>query len=503
MAPASPRVFLDMATHALESGDTDAAIATLSATLAHTARPSAGAARILLTEAFMLRGDLGKATEALNQLTGEEVQALTGSWPSALARARGRLAFYRGEQATAIAWFEQAVALSGSDNRARGQAHLALAQSYRKAGDGDVLREHLTEAAIALHQAGDRRTLALLHSFTATVFGQTGWHDEATTAFDRAEGLARRAGANDVLAMVYSNQATLATLRQQLRQAQVLAERAVALEQRRRGGPGLARALANLGQIRLRLGDLSRAEQILRDALDARCAVQFHETTGAIFDSLAQLALLRGDYEGADEHLRAALAAFGAYGRNTGTWYSWSLRTIAARIAIRRGDATGAVAIADDLSRSPSTPPNEVLEAQLIGIEALLTAARVDEALARLRHAGQHLDPTAAPTRAAEFQRLMGLAQLHRGFPDVAERHLRASVAGFDQTGDRYQSAMSRWALARARRARGRAEDARYLLAEAEVTLEALGAVRDLDALRADAQLTPDVARQTTPLPRQ
>jgi len=215
------------------------------------------------------------------------------------------------------------------------------------------------------------------------------------------------------------------------------------------------------------------------------------------------LALLRGDYEGADEHLRAALAAFGAYGRNTGTWYSWSLRTIAARLAIRRGDATGAVAIADELIRSPSTPPSEVLEAQLIGIEALLTADRVDEALARLRHAGQHLDPAAAPTRAAEFQRLMGLAQLHRGFPDVAERHLRASVAGFDQTGDRYQAAMSRWALARACRARGSAEDAKALLGEAEVTLEALGAVRDLDAVRADALLAPAVARQTTPLPLQ
>ncbi|MBM3780971.1 MAG: tetratricopeptide repeat protein [Acidobacteria bacterium] len=170
---------------------------------------------------------------------------------------------------------------------------------------------------MALHRAGDRRTLALLHSFAATVLAQTGHLGEADTAFDRAEGLARSAGASDVLAMVYGNQASLAALRDQPRQARVLAEQTVALERRRRGGPGLSRSLANLGQILLRLGDLTCAERILHEGLEARCAVQFHEIGGGIFDTLAQLALLRGDYEAADAYLREALTAYGAYGRNT------------------------------------------------------------------------------------------------------------------------------------------------------------------------------------------
>jgi len=170
---------------------------------------------------------------------------------------------------------------------------------------------------VALHRAGDRRTLALLHSFAATVLAQTGHLGEADTAFDRAEGLARSAGASDVLAMVYGNQASLAALRDQPRQARVLAEQTVALERRRRGGPGLSRSLANLGQILLRLGDLTCAERILHEGLEARCAVQFHEIGGGIFDTLAQLALLRGDYEAADAYLREALTAYGAYGRNT------------------------------------------------------------------------------------------------------------------------------------------------------------------------------------------
>lgn len=56
----------------------------------------------------------------------------------------------------------------------------------------------------------------------------------------------------------------------------------------------------------------------------------------------------------------------------------------------------------------------------------------------------------------------------------------------FDQTGDRYQAAMSRWALARTQQAQGRASDADELLATAEAVLEQLGASHDLDSLRAE-----------------
>ena len=202
MATVPLQALFDLAAHALETGDTDAAIATLVASVSQAPRATAGPARIMLTEAYLLHGDLVKAADSLGSLTDEEARQLTGTWPSALARVRGRLAFNRGEQASAIQWLEQAASLAGSDSRALGQAHLALAQAYRKAGDASILREHLADAAVALHRAGDRRTLAHLHSFSATVLAQRGRLDEADTAFDRAEGLARSAGATDVLAMV-------------------------------------------------------------------------------------------------------------------------------------------------------------------------------------------------------------------------------------------------------------------------------------------------------------
>src|SRR5690606_36605976 len=131
-----------------------------------------------------------------------------------------------------------------------------------------------------------------------------------------------------------------------------------------------------LGQICVRLGHLEHADAILHRALDVRTAVQFHETTGAVYDTLAQMSLMRGDYENAAEYLGRAADAFGAYGRNTSRWYEWSLRVIGARLVIRRNNPEEALAIADDVARSPAAPPAEATEAELIAAEALLAAVR-------------------------------------------------------------------------------------------------------------------------------
>ena len=87
----------------------------------------------------------------------------------------------------------------------------------------------------------------------------------------------------------------------------------------------------------MRIGNLTRAETVLHRALEVRSSVQFHETTGAVYDTLAQMSLMRGDYENAAEYLQRAAEAYGAYGRQTSRWYEWSVRVITARLAIRRG----------------------------------------------------------------------------------------------------------------------------------------------------------------------
>ena len=259
--------------------------------------------RAVLTEAWLLQDDLTQAASVLGRppdTLREQVsdERLSNSW-----RLHGRIAFARGEQSRAIALHTRALkhAELAHDTRAIGLAHYELALCYKQVGDSGIVREHLTEAASALHAVGDRRHLALVHSLSAVLLAQAGRSEEAIAALRQGERLAMAIPADDVLAGIVHNQANVALMQHRHEQALVLAERSVALHQSLGSGHGLAVALATLGQIFVQLGNLERAEEILTRTLEVRSPVQFHETTGAVFDTLAQIHLMRGSYERAGE----------------------------------------------------------------------------------------------------------------------------------------------------------------------------------------------------------
>jgi hydrogenase-4 transcriptional activator len=442
--------------------------------------------RSALAEAYLLQGDLTQASTAVGRSPDTIREPIPPVILSNLWRAHGRVAFARGEQSRAIALHSRALkqAEGAHDSRAIGLAHFCLGLCYRKVGDMSIVREHIAEAAAALHAAGDRRYLAQVHSLSATMLAQTGRYDEAAAALRQAERLATAIQADDVLATVYGNQANVALIRHRHDQALALAERAVALHEGIGQGPGLSRSLATLGQICVRLGNLERADAVLHRALDVRCAVQFHETTGAVYDTLAQMSLMRGDYENASEYLRRAAEAFGAYGRNTSRWYEWSLRVITARLATRRGAPDEALAIADEISRSPAAPPAEIIEAELISAEALLSAERIAEAEHRLTQVESRLDPRTTPGAWGEFLRLRGDLRARQSRATEAYHDIAQSSSVFELVGERYQAAVSQLALARlAAKAGAKSTSDRHYHYAAQV-FQALGATRDLEAVR-------------------
>ena len=222
--------------------------------------------------------------------------------------------------------------------------------------------------------------------------------------------------ADDVLAGIVHNQANVALMRHRHEQALALAERSVALHQSLGSGHGLAVALATLGQIFVQLGDLERAEQILTRTLEVRSPVQFHETTGAVFDTLAQIHLMRGSYERAGEYLRLASEAYGAYGTQTMRWYEWSLKVLGVKLAIRRGAYDEALAMADELALAAGVPPADAIQADLAACEALVAAGRVDEAEQRLADVrGRGSIRAAHPANWGEFLRIRGLVHEQSG----------------------------------------------------------------------------------------
>ena len=448
--------------------------------------------RSLIAEAALLQDDLDQAASALGRPPDTFRDTVHPGRLSTLWQLHGRLASARGDQSRAIAMHGRALKMAETahDSRAIGLAHYELGQCYRKVGDIAIVREHITKAASALHAAGDRRHLALVHSLSSIALAQLGRYDEAMGALRQAERLASMVQAEDVLATVCGNQANVTMLQHRYEQALALAERSVSLHEAHGSSHGLAVALATLGQICVRVGDLTRAEAALHRALDVRSPIQFHETTGAVFDTLAQIHLIRGRYDTAADFLGRAGDAYGAYGRQTSQWYEWSVRVLGARLAMRRGDLGPAVTLADEILQSDA-PPVEALQATLIAADALTACGKLADAEQRLAWAADRLDPQTAPAEWGEYLRLRGALHAKTGAPADAYHDFAQSAALLELLGERYQAGLSHLALGRLVAESGARSIAERHLKQARTTFTQLGAERDLrDTEAAESLLT-------------
>ena len=455
--------------------------------------------RCALAEAWLMGDDVSQAANVLGRPPDSSRVDLPPALLSALWRLHGRIAFAKGDQSRAIALFGRALrhAEQAHDSEAIGLAHHELGYCYNQVGDVAIVREHIAKAAPALHAAGNRRYLALLHSLSGRVLAQGGRMDEGMAAFRQAANLAASVQAEDVLGIIYNNQANVALIQHRHELALSLSEQAAALQEQNGRGRGFAISLATLGQILVRLGKLERAEKALHRALEARGQTQFNEITGAVFDSLAQIALTRGDYESADKYLRQAGDAYGSYGGQTGLWYEWSIRVLQAKLAARRGATDEALRLSNEIAAQ--APPAEAIQAELIACDALLNAGRAPEAEARLAEVSSRIDARVIPGAWGEFLRLRGALHGAAGRLSEAYHDIAQSASVFELIGEGYQGALSNLALGRLATRAGVRSQAEHQFKVAASMFESLGAARDLlDTQKAASQIPP--AESTEPV---
>ena len=436
-------------------------------------------ARCALAEAWLLQDDVQKAAEAL----GREPDARERLNPARLSdlwRLHGRLAAVSGEASRAIAFLGRALALAqrAHDSRAIGLAHYELGLCYRQVGDTAIVREHITQAASALHAAGDRRHLAMVHSLSGILQAQEGRLDEAMASLRQAERLTLMVQAEDVLATVCGNQANVALMQHRHDQALALAERSVELQEQAGTPHGLGVALASLGQICVRLGSLKRAEEVLQRALEIRGPAPFvRETTGAVFDSLAQIYLIRGAHDEATESLERARTAYGE--ARTSGWYQWSVRVLDARVALRRGDSARALDLCRELAGDSEAPAFYAIQADLIAVEALLALGQTIEAQALLDATTPRVDASAMSGMWGELLRVRGRLHAAGGRATEAYHDFGQSVSVFELLGERYQAALGNLELGKLAAAAGARSRAIRHLSDAGRTFEALEATPD------------------------
>ena len=361
--------------------------------------------------------------------------------------------FARGEQSRAIALHSRALkhAELAHDSRAIGLAHYELALCYKQVGDSGIVRDHLTEAASALHAAGDRRHLALVHSLSAVLLAQPAAFDEATAGLRQGERLAMAIPADDVLAGDRPQPGERGADAPSPRSGARRSPSAVSRCTRSLGsGHGLAVALATLGQIFVQLGDLERAEQILTRTLEVRSPIQFHETTGAVFDTLAQIHLMRGSYERAGEYLRQASDAYGAYGTQTMRWYEWSLQ------GARRQARDQTTARTTKRSRWPmswrrrraSRPPMRFRPTSPHAKRWSRPGASTMPSIGSRRASRGSIRRPRRRTGASSCASA-ALMREQGGRPQLAHHDFAQSANIFELLGERYQAALSQLALGR------------------------------------------------------
>jgi hydrogenase-4 transcriptional activator len=439
--------------------------------------------RIALAESWFLQDDMRQAADALGQ-PPEERERLHPTRLAELWRLHGKLAIAKGEPSRGIALLGRALkqAERAHDSRAIGLTHYELGLCYRQVGDTAIVREHIAQAASALHAAGDQRNLALVHSLSGVTLAQEGRLDEAMAALRQAERLAVMVRAGDVVATVCGNQANVAMMQHRHEQALALAERSVVLQEESGTPHGLGIALASLGQISVRLGNLRRAEQALNRALDVRSPLQFmRETTGAVFDTLAQIHLVRGNHGEASRCLQRSREAYG----DSNKWYQWSVQMLEARVALRRGDASGALAIAGQIAGSGDAPATYVTHAELIAAEALLASGSLAEAEARLSEVAGQVAASGMTGMWGEFLRLRGRVHAQSRRPTEAYHDLGQSVSVFELLGEKYQAGLSHLELGKLAASAGARSRATRYLSDALAIFESLDAQPDLEDTKA------------------
>ena len=452
--------------------------------------------RCALAEAWLLQDDLRQASEALGR-PPEDRERLDPARLSDLWRLHGRVAVARGEPSRGIAFLTRALKQGqrAHDSKAIGLAHYELGLCYRQVGDGAIVREHIAAAASALHAAGDRRYLAMVHSLSGVTLAQEGRFDEAMAALRHGERLALMVQAVDVLATIYGNQANVALMQHRHDQALTLVERSVELQEQAGTPHGLGVALASLGQICVRVGNLRRAEEALHRALDVRSPMQFmRETTGAVFDTLAQIHLIRGEHGEVSRCLQKAHEAYGDKGMHASRWYQWSLRVLEARLALRRGDPNQALALASDVAESEDAPSGYAIQAELIAIEALLAAGRAEESRARVDQIASRVQPGGMSGVWGEFLRLRGRLHTTAGRLTEAYHDFGQSVSVFEVLGERYQAGLSYLELGRLSASAGARSRATRYLTDAASMFESVSAAPELAETRAALEGVPAAA---------
>lgn len=326
------------------------------------------------------------------------------------------------------------------DRRLNARIVTRLASVLIELGGYRAAMRYALYAYHVLRDTDDHRTVAQLGVILGFCCARLGRSQEAIDWLQNAAATFRRIDDVEGLVTAFNNLGLVYKNLREWREAVRFLEQALKLDERLGLYSRMRPGLQNLGLIRYRLGQWDLAEEHFRQSLRIARETGHLQGEASALLALGLLCRRRRQHERAEEHFRDAL---GLAQKVHASREALLAREFLGELALDRGDVAGARAVFE--------PALE--EAREIAPEGDLTA---------------------------ELYTRLGLAYLHLGRLEDAQRQLLLGAALAERLGDRIEQAIAERALARLEAARGNAASLDLKIRSAAQCFESLNEVYEL-----------------------
>ncbi len=230
----------------------------------------------------------------------------------AINRNLGVLYQSKGEFGRAAEATASAIKYVGSEGSTRllANLHLRAGQLFRKLGDAEAARHHLSESAHLFLREGD--DAARIRSLVALAAAQTGLNevDAALKNLNEAALMCRRVGDKNGEALVMGQMGIAYSAQEQYTRALEYYENAISLNRELENRKGEGANLSNIGNIHYFRGDLDEALSAYEEALVINKEQDHLIGQATIMGNLGRIYLEQGRVEEAIERLNESLEIF-------------------------------------------------------------------------------------------------------------------------------------------------------------------------------------------------
>ncbi len=177
------------------------------------------------------------------------------------------------------------------------RALLAAARLGWKAGDLDVARMALVDAAAILERLGDRRQQGAVAANLGLIAESQGQHDLAKREYERALAIMRELGYDFGIVDILTNLGVVAERTGNLDEAALRHSEALAIARSSGDSDELGLALSNVASIALRRGDLDQARRIIGESLAVLIRVRDVEGQIDCVETAAEILVATGRHD--------------------------------------------------------------------------------------------------------------------------------------------------------------------------------------------------------------